>query len=145
MTKTRIVIRGNVKTCSYCKAFMGTGGLMDGADYAKLFPGATVDIIEANANPEAFKANKERLSGNWPIVAVFDASGAKKGQFTARKTSVKPWTQARFAEMVLALCPDCCVAGGCGEPEQSPAASACVCKSCGCKVSFCPTCGKELK
>lgn len=63
MAKAKVVIRGNVKACSYCEAFMGAGGLMDGADYAKLLPGADVVVIEANASPAAFKANKERLSG----------------------------------------------------------------------------------
>lgn len=119
---------------------------MDGADYAKLLPGADVVVIEANASPAAFKANKARLSGKWPIVAVFDSAGVKKGQITARKTTVKPWTQARFSEMVSALCPDCCVAGGCGEDETPDASCSCdgTCKACGCKVSFCPSCGKKL-
>ena len=51
---------------------------------------------------------------------------------------------AQIVAEINALCPDCCVGGGCGDEPEAPETCGCACSACGTKVRFCPGCGKEL-
>lgn len=143
MSKATVVALGNTATCSYCRAL---DALIKKSDLASLLPGA--DFIFADQAKDSklystWKA-KAKLSGNIPVIAVFDGNGALKGKFVARSTTVKPFTAAQIVAEINALCPDCCVGGGCGDEPEAPETCGCACSACGTKVRFCPGCGKEL-
>ena len=140
--KATVVALGNTKTCSYCRTL---DAMIAKADMTKELPGA--DFIFADAAKDSklyasWKA-KAKLSGSIPQIAVFDAAGVLKGKFVARSTVVKPWSIAGIVAKIDAICPDCCVGGGC-EDEPADSCGGCTCEACGCEVNFCPECGKEL-
>ena len=142
MSKATVVAMGNTKTCSYCRTL---DAMLDKADMAEEMPGA--DFIFADQAVDTalyakWKA-KAKLSGNIPQIAVFDAKGVLKGKFVARSTTVKPWSIAGIVDKIEALCPDCCVEGGC---DDEPADECCggTCPKCGTEINYCPKCGTGL-
>lgn len=141
MSKATVVALGNTATCSYCRALEA---LLGKADLKALMPGADFVFADQAKDAKLYAAwkAKAKMSGNIPVIAVFDGKGALKGKFVARSTTVKPFTAEQIVAEINALCPDCCVGGGCGdEPETCVG---CACGKCGCEVKYCPSCGKEL-
>ena len=142
MSKATVVAMGNTKTCSYCRALEA---LLGKADMDALMPGA--DFVFADQAKDAklyatWKA-KAKMSGNIPVIAVFDADGALVGKFVARSSTVKPFTALQIVAEIEKLCPDCCVGGDCGD-APADTCGGCKCGGCGMQVRFCPSCGKEL-
>ena len=145
MSKATVVAMGNTNTCSYCRAL---DAVLAKADMQALMPGATFVFADQAKNSSLYAEWKKRakMSGDIPVIAVFDADGALKGKFVARNTTIKPFTAARIVAEIEKLCPDCCVGGGCGDSGDNPVETCggCTCGGCGNKVRFCPSCGKEL-
>lgn len=140
MSKATVVAMGNTKTCSYCRAL---DALLAKAEFGALLPGAVFIFADRAKDSKLYAAwkAKAKMSGDVPVIAVFDAAGTLKGKFVARSTTIKPFTAARIVAEIEALCPDCCVGVGCGADEPEEACS-CTCDKCGCEVKFCPRCGK---
>ena len=142
MSKATVVAMGNTKTCAYCRAL---DALLAKADMEELLPGADFVYADQAKDSKLYATwkSKAKMSGNIPVIAVFDGDGVLKGKFVARSTVVKPFTAEQIAAEIADLCPDCCVEGGCGEDEMEVACG-CMCDKCGCEVNFCPNCGEEL-
>ena len=103
MSKATVVAMGNTKTCSYCRAL---DALLAKADMEELLPGA--DFIYADQAKDsklyATWKSKAKMSGNIPVIAVFDGDGVLKGKFVARSTVVKPFTAEQIAAEIADLC-----------------------------------------
>ena len=142
MSKATVVALGNTETCSYCRALET---LLGKTDLAAMMPGAEFIFADQAVNAKLYATwkAKAKMSGNIPVIAGFDAKGSLRGKFVARSSTVKPFTAKQIVAEVEKLCADCCVGDGCDdEPEAT--CGGCSCGSCGCKVKFCPSCGKEL-
>lgn len=133
--KPLVVVRGSFTKCTYCKAF---AAVMSEDALRAALPGAEVVYADEVLSPALFKKYAGKVSGNWPVVGVYDASGKFVAKTTVRKTAAAPLTPALIVSKIQALCPDCCIAS-CGD---QPAADYC---SCGSVFKYCPSCGKELK
>ena len=143
MSKSTVVALGNTDTCSYCREL---DTLLGKADMAALMPGANFVFADQAKDSKLYATwkSKAKMSGNIPVIAVFDAGGVLKGKFVARSSTVKPFTAKQIVAEIEKLCPACCVGGGCGDDEPADPCGGCSCKACGCAVKFCPSCGKEL-
>ena len=144
MSKATVVAMGNTKTCSYCRAL---DAVLAKADMQALMPGATFVFADQAKNSSLYAEWKKRakMSGNIPVIAVFDGDGALVGKFVARSSTVKPFTAKQIVAEVEKLCPDCCVGGGCdGDEPAEDGCGGCTCPSCKTVIRFCPSCGKEL-
>lgn len=133
--KPSVVVRGSFTKCTYCKAFAAV--ISEDALRAAL-PGADVVYADEVLSPALFKKYAGKVSGNWPVVAVYDASGKFVAKTTIRKTASAPLTQELIVAKIQALCTGCCTTA-CGDPA---AADYC---GCGAVLKYCPCCGKELK
>jgi hypothetical protein len=134
--KTTVVLYGNRRTCSACRALdaiTGKGAL------ARLLPGT--DIVDADASNIAMvKAWRPKLARVTaiPVVAVFDAVGKRVAQFVCRRSSssgaekwaaVRPWSAKGLADRIAGTCSDCCLGDDC---TDTPA-------------KVCPTCGQVVQ
>lgn len=133
--KPTVVVRGSFTKCTYCKAF--ATAMPESALRAAL-PGADVVYADEVLSPALFKKYAGKVSGNWPVVGVYDASGKFVAKTTIRKTASAPLTQELIVSKIQALCPDCCITSC----SDQPAADYC---GCGAVLKYCPCCGKELK
>lgn len=133
--KPLVVVRGSFTKCTYCKAFADA---VSEAELRAALPGADVVYADEVLSPALFKKYAGKVSGNWPVVGVYDASGKFVAKTTIRKTAAAPLTPTLIVSKIQALCPDCCITS-CGD---QPAADYC---GCGAVIKYCPCCGKELK
>lgn len=134
--KPVVVVRGSFTKCTYCKAF---ANVMPEAALRAALPGADVVYADEVTSPALFKKYAGKVSGNWPVVAVYDDAGKFVAKTTIRKTASAPLTPELIVAKIQALCPSCCLTD-CGD---TPASSD-YC-SCGAVLKYCPCCGKELK
>lgn len=134
--KPLVVVRGSFTKCTYCKAF---ATVMSEAELRAALPGADVVYADEVLSPDLFKKYAGKVSGNWPVVGVYDASGKFVEKTTIRKTAAAPLTPALIVSKIQALCPDCCVTE-CGDKPTT--GDYC---GCGAVIKYCPCCGKELK
>ena len=153
MGKAIVAIIGDRENCSYCsKLATLLGNTKDDGfvNFQALLPGATLIDADASKNPKLYSTwrAKSKSSGNIPRIAVFTDKEVLKGVFVARSTTVKPFTVAQIVAKIEALCPDCCVGGGCNDtPSTPPADGECcggTCPKCGTELNFCPKCGTGL-
>ena len=153
MSKATVVALGNVSTCAYCRALKA---ITDKPEFTAAMPGAEFVNADKTGDPTLYAKWKKaaKMTGDWPVIAVFDDTGALKGKFVARSGLVKPFTAAGIVAKIKSLCPTCCIEGGCedGGTDDTPTGGTCdsgcgdgcTCKSCKAQIRFCPACGKEL-
>lgn len=150
MSKATVVALGNTATCSFCRALKTITGK---PEFAAAMPGADFVDADKTVNPSLYASwkAKAKMTGDWPVIAVFDSAGVLKGKFVARTGLVKPFSVAGIVAKIKSICPTCCIEGGCedeGSTDPTGGTGSCsdstVCKSCGVAVRYCPVCGKEL-
>ena len=141
MSKYTVVAIGNTVSCAFCKKF---DTLTNGGKLQAQLPNSEFFWADQSKDAALFNkwVKKAAASGSSaPVIAVFDSSEKLLGKFVGRADSVTPFTVSGIVKKIQSICPDCVIET---DTSDSSLACGCACVSCGCKVKFCPSCGKEL-